>query len=151
MTAPADPSPAPAQVGDILALILGALAFGISLGVGLLSLVTWLIRTLQASDLTLAQPQRGFTARLLPVIILGTLGAIVAAGTATWSLLSPIDNPWRKAMLSVIAGAGSFVVALVTWPVDRSFGRPGLLALAGLAALGCLLIGRRLPRARMSA
>lgn len=151
MTAPAEPSPAPAPVGDILALILGALAFGILLGVGLLSLVTWLIRTLQASDLILAQPQRGFTARLLPVIILGTVGAIVAAGTATWTLLSPIDNPWRKAMLGVIAGAGSFVVALVTWPVDRSFGRPGLLALAGLAALGCLLIGRRLSRARISA
>jgi hypothetical protein len=150
MTAPADPRPAPPQVGDILALILGALAFGISLGVGLLSLVTWLVRTLQASDLALAQPQRGFTARLLPVIILGTLGAIVAAGTATWSLLSPIDNPWRKAMLGVIAGAGSFVVSLVTWPVDRSFGRPGLLALTGLAALGCLLLGRRLSRVRMS-
>lgn len=149
MTEPRDPMPAPAPVGDILALILGALAFGMSLGVGLLSLVTWLIRTLQASDLPLAQPERGFTSRLLPVIILGSLGAMAAAGTATWTLLSPVDNPWRKAMLGVIAGAGSFVVSLVTWPVDRSFGRPGLLALAGLAALGCLLIGRRLSRLRM--
>ncbi len=141
MTGPGHAGPAPAPVGDILGLILGALAFGTFLGVGLLSLVTWLIRTLQ----------RGFTARLLPVIVLGTIGAMVAAGTATWTLLSPVNNPWRKAMLGVIAGAGSFVVALVTWPVDRSFGRPGLLALAGLAALGCLLIGRRLSRARMPA
>ena len=149
MTAPGNPGPAPPPAGDVLGLSLGALAFGISLGLGLLSLVTWLIRTLQASDLTVAQLQRGFTTRLLPVIILGTLGAMVAAGTATWTLLSPVDNPWRKAMLGVIAGAGSFVAALVTWPVDRSFGRPGLLALAGLAALGCLLIGRRLSRARI--
>lgn len=151
MTAPGDRSPAAAPVGDVLGLTLGALAFGVSLGVGLLSLVTWLIRTLQASDLTLAQQQRGFTARLLPVLILGTLGAMAVAGTATWTLLAPVDNPWRKAMLGVIAGAGSFVVALVTWPVDRSFGRPGLLSLAALAALGCLLIGRRLSRARVSA
>ena len=151
MTAPRDPALAPTPGGDILGLILGALAFGVSLGVGLLSLVTWLIRTLQASDLALAQPERGFTSRLLPFIILGTLGAMAAAGTATWNLLSPVDNPWRKAMLGVIAGAGSFVVALVTWPVDRSFGRPGLLGLAAVAGFGCVLIGRRLSRARMPA
>jgi len=151
MTEPRDPKPAPAPVGDVLGLILGALAFGMSLGVALLSLVTWLIRTLQSSDLPLAQPERGFTSRLLPVIILGSLGAMTAAGTATWTLLSPVDNPWRKAMLGVIAGAGSFVVALVTWPVDRSFGRPGLLGLAAVAGLGCLFIGRRLSRARTPA
>jgi hypothetical protein len=35
-------------------------------------------------------------------------------------------------------------VALVTWPVDRAFGRAGLLALAGLAAALCVALGRRL-------
>jgi hypothetical protein len=76
---------------------------------------------------------------------------MVAAGLGTWVWLAPIGNPWRKAMLSIIAGAGSFVVALSTWPVDRAFGRNGLLALAGVAALLCLLLARRLAARRGAA
>lgn len=142
MTAPeAAPGPPP---DHLVGLILGSLTFGVTLGVGLLSLVTWGIRTLQGSGLSLPRTERGFTAGLLPIVLAGTFGAMLAGGFATWKLLGAIGNPWRKAMLGIVAGAGSFVVALVTWPVDRAFGRSGLLVLAALAAVLCGLIAWRL-------
>ncbi|HEV8612969.1 MAG TPA: hypothetical protein VGQ73_05625, partial [Gemmatimonadales bacterium] len=72
---------------------------------------------------------------------------MVAAGISAWTLLGPLGNPWRKAMLGIIAGTGSFVVALVTWPVERALGRSGLLALAAACASICALLGWRLSRA----
>jgi len=141
---------ADAAPDGLVGRILGALAFGVTLGVGLLALVTWTVRTIQTRA-PLPVTARGLTAGLLPVVLLGTLVAMVAAGSGTWLWLAPIGNPWRKAMLSIVAGAGSFVVALLTWPVDRAFGRDGLLALAGLAALLCLLLGRRLAARRRTA
>jgi len=131
----------------LIGRIFGALSFGIALGTGLLALVTWGIRVLQGSQLSLAAPgARGFTPGLLPVLLLGTLGAMAAAGIAAWSLLAPLGNPWRKAMLAIIAGAGSFVLALLTWPVERVLGRSGLLGLAGLCAACCALLGWRLSK-----
>jgi hypothetical protein len=129
-----------------LGRILGALAFGVALGTAVLAVVTWGVRLLQGSGLAIATPQRGFTAGLLPVLLIGTLAAMVAAGISTWTLLGPIGNPWRKAMLGIIAGTGSFVVALVTWPVERAFGKAGLLVLAALALSLCALLGWRLSR-----
>lgn len=131
---------------DFLGRILGALAFGVALGTGVLALLTWSVRLLQGSGLAIAAPQRGFTSGLLPVLLIGTLGGMVAAGISTWTLLAPIGNPWRKAMLGIIAGTGSFVVALVTWPVERAFGRSGLLVLAVVALSLCGLLGWRLSR-----
>jgi hypothetical protein len=132
----------------LIGRILGALAFGVALGTGLLALVTWCIRALQSSRLAIATPgARGFTPGLLPVLLIGTLGAMVAAGISAWTLLGPLGNPWRKAMLGIIAGTGSFVVALVTWPVERALGRSGLLALAAACASICALLGWRLSRA----
>ena len=127
-------------------LVLGSLAFGGALGVGLQGLVTWGVRTLQLGAPASATPSLSSGPALL--LLLGTLTGIVAAGIATWTLLAPIANPWRQAMLAIIAGLGSFMLSLVTLPIDRAFGRPGLLGLVGVAALLCLLIGRRLGRSR---
>ena len=49
-----------------------------------------------------------------------------------------------QAMLSM---AGAFALALVTQPVDRFLGRPGLIGLAAVAGILTLLLARRL-RAR---
>lgn len=147
MTLPGASAAASPEDADALSRSLGALAFGLALGTGLLAVVTLGIRILQGSGLSIAAPARGLTPGLLPVLLAGTLGAMVAAGVSTWSLLGPIGNAWRKAMLGIIAGMGSFVVALVTWPVERAFGRLGLVALAAVAATLCGLIGWRLARA----
>jgi hypothetical protein len=135
---------------DPLALVLGALGFGTAAGVGFQALVTWGVRSLQAGALPSAAPP-GLSSLASLVLLIGTLAGIVSAGLATWTLLAPIRNPWRQAMLAIIAGLGSFVLSLVTIPLDRAYGRPGLLGLAALAVALCILIGRRLPLARGAA
>jgi len=128
---------------DPVGLVLGGLGVGVSLGVALQAVVTWTVRGLQAGTGPPAQPPTLSSTPAL-VLLLGTLAGIVAAGISTWTLLAPIRNPWRQAMLALIAGLGSFVVSLLTIPVDRRFGRSGLLGLALAAGLVCMLIGRRL-------
>jgi hypothetical protein len=112
-------------------------------GLAGLALVTWTVRTLQAGRPAAAPPALDSPAAL--VLLLGTLAAIVAGGAATWKALSPIRNPWRQGVLAMIAGLGAFVVSLVTWPIDRAFGRNGLLALA-LAAAALAVLLRRTTR-----
>ena len=127
---------------DPFGLVLGGLAFGLLLGLGLQSVVGFAVRTAQVG----AQPAGGLDLTSLParILLVGTAVAAVAAGTATWSVVSPLRHPWRQGMLSIIAGFGSFALALVTQPIDRLFGRPGLIALAIIAGLGALWLARRL-------
>jgi hypothetical protein len=80
------------------------------------------------------------------VLLIGTLLGLVIAGAATWRALSPIGNPWRQAMLSIIAALGSFALSLATLPIDRSFGRTGLLVMAGMSGLIALILAPRVPR-----
>ena len=127
---------------DPVGLAFGAMAFGGVLGIGLQGLVTWAVRTLQAGSPAPAAPSLGSGPAL--VLLLGTAAGVVGAGVATWTILAPIKNPWRQAMLSIITGLGSFALSIVTLPIDHAFGRSGLLALAALSGVGCLLIGRRL-------
>ena len=133
----------------LVARILAALAFGAALGIGLQGLVTWAVRTLQQGNPPPAPPS--LTSGPALVLLLGTLAGILASGFTAWILLAPIRNPWRQAMLAIITGLGSFMLSLVTLPIDRAFGRPGLLGLIALCALACLFIGRRLPQVRYPA
>lgn len=129
--------------------MLRALAFGGSLGLTLVAMVTWGVRLLQggppaAGPVSLSSPP-------VLLLLLGTPASMVAAGIATWTLLAPIGNPWRRSMLGIIAGAGSFVLALLTWPVERALGRFGLVGLAALGGVVCLLLARSLSRLRAGA
>ena len=147
MTAPRDvPARRTAPEADPLGLVGGALAFGAFFGVGFQGLVTWSVRLLQAGSTARARPALDSAPALL--LLIGTLSGMVAAGLATWTLLAPIRNPWRQAMLAIIAGAGSFVLALVTIPLDRAFGRPGLIGLVAVCAALCMVIGRGLSLPR---
>ncbi len=136
---------------DPFPLVLGSLAFGILVGVALLALVVWGVRTLQGTDLSIARTEKGFTPALLPLVVVGTFSGMIVAGAATWTLLGPIGNPWRKAMLAIISGAAAFVVALVTKPIDELAGRQGLLAAAAIAVLLSVLVGRRVSALRTRA
>ena len=52
-----------------------------------------------------------------------------------------------RGAFSLVAGFASLVAALIAMPLDRAFGRMGLLALAAAAVLACLWLGRaRQPR-----
>ncbi len=132
---------------DLVGLVLGSLGLGTLLGVAVQALVTWTVRGLQGSGVSPSTPPSLSSTPAL-VLLLGTLGGILAAAIATWTLLAPIRNPWRQAMLAMIAGLGSFVVSFLAVPIDRRFGRPGLLILALLAAVLGLLLARRRARSR---
>jgi hypothetical protein len=133
---------------DPFGLVVGGLAFGLTLGLALQSLVGFAVRTAQASG----PPASGLDLASTParILLIGTALAAVSAGVATWSIVSPLRHPWRQAILSIIAGFGSFALALVTQPIDRSLGRPGLLGLAMIAGIASMLLARRL-RARAPA
>lgn len=140
----AESQEAPAQ--DPVGLVLTALAFGTSLGVGLQGVVTFTVRAIQQGTPATGKPTLDSAPAL--VLLIGTLTGIVGAGLASWTLLAPIRNPWRQAMLAIVAGLSSFVISLVSIPLDGAFGRAGLLALVALAVLSCVLIGRRLATGR---
>ena len=127
---------------DPLGLVLGGLGFGLVFGLGLQALVGFAVRTAQAS----APPANGLDLASVParILLIGTSMAAVIAGVATWSIVSPLRHPWRQGMLSIIAGFGSFALALVTQPIDRLLGRPGLIGLALIAGSVTVLLARRL-------
>jgi len=133
---------APSSQPDPVSLVLRALPFGVAVGVGCQALVTFGVDLLKAGLPPTAKPSLTSAHALL--LLLGTPAGMVLAGFATWSILAPIRNSWRQAMLGSIAGLGSFVLSvLAIWPIYGYFGRPGLLGLAAVAALACLLIARR--------
>jgi hypothetical protein len=115
---------------DTVGLVLGAIGSGLVVGLGIQALVTWVVRGLPPVD------PPTLTSGPALVLLLGTFGGILLAGWVTWRRLAPIGNPWRQTMLGIIAGLGSLVVSLITIPIDRGLGRPGLLGLAILATLG---------------
>ncbi len=139
--------PTPPVPPDPVSLVLRALPFGVAVGVGCQTLVTFGVDVLKAGVPLTDKPSLTSPHALL--LLLGTPAGIAVAGFATWFLLAPIRNPWRQAMLGSIAGLGSFVLSvLLIWPVHAYFGRPGLLALVAVAALACLRIARRSSRIR---
>ena len=135
MTNPGPPDP--------ISVVFRALPFGVAVGVGCQAMVTWTVRTLQTGAPAAAKPSLDSAPAL--VLLIGTLLGLVIAGAATWRALSPIGNPWRQAMLSIIAALGSFALSLVTLPIDRSYGRTGLLVLAGVSGLIAMIISQRAP------
>lgn len=128
---------------DPLGLVFGGLALGLSLGLMLQSLVGFTVRTLQLSEPPAAEvPDLASTPAL--VLLFGTLAASLMAAAATWRALVKLRNPFRQGMLAMVTAFGSLALALVAMPVDRMVGRPGLLGLALIAGVACLLIYRRL-------
>ena len=134
---------APDSAPDTVGLVLGALGFGLLFGLAVQALVTWTVRGMPRVD------PPSLTSGPTLVLLIGTLLGICLAGFVTSHRLASIRNPWRQTMLGVIAGLGSFVLSLITIPIDRGLGRNGLLGLALLAAAGCGWLARRarLPRA----
>jgi len=137
-----------APAADPVGLVFGAMALGAVLGIGLQGLVTFGVDALKPT--APAGAPIGLTSPHALMLLLGTPAAILTAGLATWTILSPLKNPWRQAMLAMITGLGSFVGSLITLPIYSNFGRRGLLALAVVSGILCLVIGRRLSLARNS-
>jgi hypothetical protein len=130
---------------DYVGLAFRTLAFSVALGVALIAVVTWGVRTVQLasppSPPSLGDPH---AVLLLGGLALGFLGA----GLATWFLLAPIGNAYRRGMLAVVSMAGAFLFGLVTQPIDLALGRSGLAGLAVVAAAICIWLGRGIRTTR---
>ncbi len=134
-----------APTEDHVGLAFGALAFSLVFGLGLNAIVALVVRTLQSR----AAPAGGLELGAPPAVVLlaGTFLACFAAAIAAWLIMTPIRNAYRQGMLAMVAFFGSFVVSMVTMPVDRLLGRGGLIGLAAVAMVAALLVGRRIGRA----
>ncbi len=138
---PGDPQPAPGEVG----VAARSLAFAVLFGTGLISIALWGVRTMQLDDP--APPAPGTFGAGGVILITATIGGPLAAAAAAFALMAPIGSYYRRGGLAMVGGFATVVVALVAMPVDQRFGRPGLLTLAALCALSCLLLALRARRA----
>ena len=129
---------------DFVGLAFGALAFSASLGLALNAAVGLAVRTLQTAEQAAQRLEMG--APTAVVLFAGTFLACFAAAIATWRVMAPARNTFRQGMLAMVSFFASFVLSVVTMPVDRAFGRLGLGVLC-LGALGlALLLGRKIGR-----
>jgi len=136
-------SPPPA---DPVAVAASSLAFGILLGTGVTTATLLAVRTMQASSPPPATPDPFAGAGL--VLLVGTLAGPLVAAVASWTLMAPVESPYRRGMLATVAGFATVVAAIVAIPLDHYLGRPGLLGYLVLSALGCLAVARRGFRGR---
>ena len=139
----------PETEGDFVGLAFGALAFSASLGLALNAAVGFVIRTLQTAEQAAQRLELG--APTAVVLFAGTLLACFAAAIATWRVMAPVRNTFRQGMLAMVSFFASFVLSVATMPVDRAFGRAGLVGLfLGSLALA-LLLGRKINQSYPSA
>lgn len=136
---------APHHVG----IAIRATGFSAMLGGGAGTLLLWGVRTLQGLGPTPPGPSSSLPVfSLLVGALLGTPGL---AGLATWILTRPLHSPWRRAGFAAVAGGAGLLVVLAAAVADNLAGRMGLLAYAGVCALICLLLSRKVAAGFRSA
>lgn len=125
-------------------LALRAILAGAAAGVGLVSLVMWLVRTLQLSGLAPLAPTPSDD--IATIILMGWTGGALMGGFAAFALMAPLVSSYRRGGLAMVAGFATLLCSFITAPVDSLFGRWGLLGLTALAGLALLLLLRSVRR-----
>lgn len=121
-------------------LALRAIAAGSLVGSAAVSLVMWLVRTLQESGLAPLAPKP--SDGIATIILLGWTGGALIAGLAAFALMAALVSSYRRGGLAMVAGFGTLLVSFITAPVDKLLGRWGLLGLAAASVVGFLLLLR---------
>jgi len=105
------------------------------------------VRTLQANRPAPAAIDLGGAPAV--TLLAGTFVACLLAAVATWRVMAPARSPYRQGMLALVSFFASFVGSMIAWPIDRAWGRAGLLGLVivtgGLATLAWRSIRRQVP------
>jgi hypothetical protein len=130
---------------DYVGLAFGALAMSAALGLALNAAVGFVVRTLQTAEQAAQRLDIG--APTAVVLFAGTFLACFAAAIATWRVMAPVRNTFRQGMLAMVSFFASFVLSVVTMPVDRAFGRTGLVLLSLSALTLAIVLNRRIARA----
>jgi hypothetical protein len=134
-----------APTEDYVPLAVAAAGFAVLLGTALIGLALFGVRGLVAKAGPAPTPDPLQPAGLL--LLVGTLGGVLAAASTTWALLAPLPL-YRRGGLSMVTAFATFVAALLLAPVNHYFGLAGLAGVIILAAGGCWALGRRLGRLR---
>lgn len=115
--------------------------FGTLAGTGLIALSMWGKRTLELQG----PPTEGAITGgpIFALVLGGTIGGFLLSIGLAWSLMRPLRNPYRRGGLAIVAGFATVVIMLLTVVADQVAGRWGLLGFAGLCAIGCALLARR--------
>ncbi|MGH7536282.1 MAG: hypothetical protein ACREMG_11975 [Gemmatimonadales bacterium] len=116
------------------------MSFALLLGAALVSLVLWGVQALVSQQAPGREP---VTQGSAPVLLGGTLTAMLASASAAWSRLAPIGSAYRRGVLAIICAFGTFLVALLAAPLHHYLGPWSLLALAALAGVGLIPLSRR--------
>jgi len=129
--------------GDLVVLAIRSVTLGILIGTAVVAVALWGVRTLQLSSPP-EPPQLGSPPGVL--LVAGTFGGLLTAGVVAWTLMAPIGSYYRRGALAMVSGFGTLVVSVLTIPLDRAFGRTGLMLLALACAAGSLWLGLRARR-----
>jgi len=116
---------------DPLAIGLGALACGIGLGGGTITLFLVALRALQRIDL--ARYGESLTDTSLDLI--GLFAGIVVAAFFGWRRSTALDNLWQRGVIAMLAAVGALLVNFFFAPLaDYFLGIIGLVLLAAASA-----------------
>lgn len=129
---------------DHVGIALRGILAGAVAGLGLVSLVMWLVRTMQVTGAAPIAPKPSDS--IATVILAGWMGSAIAGGFVSWTLLKPIRSAYRRGGLAMVGGFAGLLFTFVTAPVDGVLGRWGLLGLSGVAGLWFVLLARKIAR-----
>jgi hypothetical protein len=139
--APISPTGEPAAPEHV-GLAFRAMAAGALSGLGAVSTVMWLVRTLQISGAAPLAPHP--SDMIANVVLFGWLGGALLGALIAWGIMAPIPSAYRRGGFAMVAGFGTLLLSFVTAPIDSLFGRWGLLGVPAVAALFVLALLRRL-------
>jgi hypothetical protein len=134
-----------APTEDYVPLAAASVGLGILVGTVVVAVALLGVRGLVAQAAPTNQPDPMQPAGLL--LILGTFGGCVIAGTTCFALLAPLPT-YRRGGLSMVVDFATFVVALLLAPVYQLAGPLGLGLTAILATAGAWALSRRVRRLR---
>jgi hypothetical protein len=117
---------------DPLAIGLGALACGLGLGGGTITVALIAVRAFQHLDLSRYGESMSDAS---PDLLAGLAAGIAVAAFFGWRRSEPLPNVWQRGVISVLAPVGALLVAFIlAVPAEHFLGLPGLAALAFASA-----------------
>ena len=142
------PRPGPPSISieeeDRVGLAALAMAFSITLGVGLVTIALWIVTTLLLNAAPAETPI--LDGAPFYVLVGGTMTGVVVAGLVTWTLLAPVRSTYRRGGLSFVSAFATTAAMLIAMPINALAGRTGLVGLIAVCAAVAWYLGRRLAR-----
>jgi hypothetical protein len=130
-------APAPAREKDPLAIGLGALGTGVGYGGACLTVVLFLVRLLQRTEMS----RYGETVSEIDPIW-GTVGGMLVAVIFSWRRSQPLESMWQRGVISTLSVFGTFFLGILAVPVWHFLQLVGMVLLTAASfALG--IVGSR--------